>query len=453
MAWGHAYGSSAAGSGGASSRVPAAERNGAVANPRLGWHVLVTNNYNELSSDDVARLIQLLLDAAIGDLVHTRRNAVGAGGEGRDPPRAEVRDRRRPQEIADNVSTLIAGDHRGLLSGIGAGACRGDVVEQEIGEHLGDGLARVVGHLERGAAGVEVDDRVWTRPTRALHADCSAGGTAVASTRAARSRQARMMNVPIATCSRRAAWKTRLRSAGNIRMDVVTRWGARYVRRRRREIIFAISRHHTRAVVTIDFGRYILQTEGTMDISRRRKLRTPEARVRWVLRFVARSLPSRSSGAWRSAWDGLFAQSHPAHPDVLPRMPHPDALEDAHRRLRDCVEALANGRHFVVEPAVRHWTFLPPARRPTGARDSAPITRDPGWGRFEYKHIPSAAVFALVDDLNAIGADRLRACPLETEGGRCGTVFLATRGQVYCCRPHALAAAWKRYEPKRKMRR
>src|SRR2546421_375047 len=56
-------------------------------------------------------------------------------------PIAEVRDRRRPQEIADNVSTLIAGDHRGLLSGIGAGACRGDVVEQEIGEHLEIGRA------------------------------------------------------------------------------------------------------------------------------------------------------------------------------------------------------------------------------------------------------------------------------------------------------------------------
>jgi len=67
---------------------------------------------------------------------------------------------------------------------------------------------------------------------------------------------------------------------------------------------------------------------------------------------------------------------------------------------------------------------------------------------------PSAVVFALVDDLNAAGADRLRACAFKADdGGPCGVIFLASRRQLFCSARHAQAAAWQRYQPKRKERR
>jgi len=34
--------------------------------------------------------------------------------------------------------------------------------------------------------------------------------------------------------------------------------------------------------------------------------------------------------------------------------------------------------------------------------------------------MPSSVVFALVDDLNTVGAHRLRPCPFETDGHACG---------------------------------
>jgi hypothetical protein len=62
---------------------------------------------------------------------------------------------------------------------------------------------------------------------------------------------------------------------------------------------------------------------------------------------------------------------------------------------------------------------------------------------------------AFVDDLNDIGADRLRACQLETDGHVCGIVFLATRRQVFCGPRHAQTAASRAYAGsiKRKMNR
>jgi hypothetical protein len=69
------------------------------------------------------------------------------------------------------------------------------------------------------------------------------------------------------------------------------------------------------------------------------------------------------------------------------------------------------------------------------------------------KRLEAAVVFAVRDDLNALGADRLRACPLEKDGNRCGKVFVAKRRQLFCTREHAVAAAWQRFEPKRKAKR
>lgn len=67
---------------------------------------------------------------------------------------------------------------------------------------------------------------------------------------------------------------------------------------------------------------------------------------------------------------------------------------------------------------------------------------------------PAAAVFALVDDLNSIGADRLRICALGERGGpQCDTIFLSKRRQLFCTPRHAQAAAWIKYEPTRKEQR
>jgi hypothetical protein len=67
--------------------------------------------------------------------------------------------------------------------------------------------------------------------------------------------------------------------------------------------------------------------------------------------------------------------------------------------------------------------------------------------------VPAAVVLAFVNDLNAIEADRLRACPLKTSETKCGVIFLAARRQLYCSPRHAQAAAWQRYEPTRKEHR
>jgi hypothetical protein len=80
-----------------------------------------------------------------------------------------------------------------------------------------------------------------------------------------------------------------------------------------------------------------------------------------------------------------------------------------------------------------------------------------GWAAAHH-HFGEGQVFAFADDLSAIDADRLRSCPLETDGARCGVVFLGTRGQRYCTPSHAQAAAWQAYlarggDVKRKQRR
>jgi hypothetical protein len=137
----------------------------------------------------------------------------------------------------------------------------------------------------------------------------------------------------------------------------------------------------------------------------------------------------------------------------LPMMPpHPDAIAETHLHLRKCIEALANGRHYTVLTPATVWQLLPPEA--SRGRQSSPITRhsSAGWSA---KHMPSMTVLALVEDLNVIGADRLRACPLvKKDGQRCGVIFLARhRRQRYCIPEHAQAAAWQAYEPKRKEER
>jgi hypothetical protein len=178
--------------------------------------------------------------------------------------------------------------------------------------------------------------------------------------------------------------------------------------------------------------------------------RTADARVRTVLAFAARDVALLSPAARRAAWDRLFALQS-GQPVRVP--PHPATLAATHQAISECIEALANGRPYNLWVPGMTWTLRPPARRPTGSRWSAPIVRESVEAKILRGAMPAQVVQAFVDDLNAIGADRLRACPLEVDQKRCGLVFLATRGQRFCSRRHAVAAAWQTYSIKRKVRR
>ena len=188
--------------------------------------------------------------------------------------------------------------------------------------------------------------------------------------------------------------------------------------------------------------------------------RTPEAeaRVRWVLRHAALNLEKASDATRKRVWDGLFAiQSRQS----VRFAPHPRALAETLRELRMCIDALAHGRAYTLwlgESDAIHWVCRPPPRRPAGARHSAPVTREVIADSAYSGAMGRVVAMAFIDDLNAIGADRLRACPLETEGQPCGVVFLARRRQDYCTPRHAQAAAWQAYlarggDVKRKLRR
>jgi hypothetical protein len=165
--------------------------------------------------------------------------------------------------------------------------------------------------------------------------------------------------------------------------------------------------------------------------------------VRWALRFRLADLARLSEQERQRAWTTLLAWQG-GLPGQGPR-PADDGVPQAQQALRECIEALATGIPDMVWVPETSWAIWPS----TGPGSLITRARPQGGKRL----VPAAAVFALVDDLNAVGPHRLRSCPLETDGQRCGVIFLATRRQRFCSRRHALADAWKRYEPKRKLRR
>jgi hypothetical protein len=183
--------------------------------------------------------------------------------------------------------------------------------------------------------------------------------------------------------------------------------------------------------------------------------RTPEARVRWALQFRSLALGRLAERDRHRAWALLrsWQGGNPAQ-EVRPAQ---DGVLEVQLALRECIEALANGLPDLLyvpqDPEIK-WVVRPAPRRRPGARRSghAAITvlvrkRRP------HPVSPAAVVFAFVNDLNAIEADRLRACPLKTDETPCGVIFLAARRQIFCSSQHAQAAAWQRYQPKRKERR
>ena len=188
----------------------------------------------------------------------------------------------------------------------------------------------------------------------------------------------------------------------------------------------------------------------TGEAARQRIGRTPDARVRWLLAFARVDVARLSEAERRAAWDRVFAvQSR--QPVRVP--PHVETLATTQDTLREALAALATGSPYNLWVPGMTWTLQPPTPRPSGRRRSDPIVRESVEAKIMRGTMPAMVVQALVDDLNAIGADRLRACPLETDGTRCGVIFLATRRQRFCSRRHAQAAAWLTYSSKRKVRR
>jgi len=178
--------------------------------------------------------------------------------------------------------------------------------------------------------------------------------------------------------------------------------------------------------------------------ARRSVPRTAETRVRWILKFATTPPPlSASSARWRNTAGAMLAALS-GYPPGAP--PPPDLVDEAHARLQQCLVALANGLQCGVYVPEAVWTLYPPPRRQAGTRSSSPIVREWNAAAQGWKHLPTVVISKLVDDLNAIGADRLRACPLERDGKRCGAIFLASRRQTYCSVPHAQTAAWQRYQ-------
>jgi len=183
---------------------------------------------------------------------------------------------------------------------------------------------------------------------------------------------------------------------------------------------------------------------------RRATEQTPEQRVRTIMEFAAADFDAMTPKDQIAWWGRLYALQTREPGRSMPNTP---ALAEAHRRLRDCIRELASRRAFVLYQPAMGWVLLPPSPRPKGTRHSECITREADALRFAPQHMAPTLVSRLVDDLNEIGADRLRACPLKVDGHLCGKIFLATRRQTYCSPPHAQKAAWQSYAPIRNDRR
>src|SRR5262249_33048658 len=87
------------------------------------------------------------------------------------------------------------------------------------------------------------------------------------------------------------------------------------------------------------------------------------------------------------------------------------------------------------QPAADSWRALTELAHTSGHLYQI-TADDPRWGGVEQW----SWLF-----LDRLGADRLKVCPLEVNGGVCGQLFLARRAQKFCARRHAATASWLRY--------
>jgi hypothetical protein len=180
--------------------------------------------------------------------------------------------------------------------------------------------------------------------------------------------------------------------------------------------------------------------------------RTPESRVKWALKFRLLDLSKLSERDRHRAWAMLLGWQR-GRPERGPRPPAQDGVLEAQQALRECIEALANGLPDMIFMGETNYALWPAPRRRPGGRRSGQVTITTDYASPGGQPVTKAVVFAFVNDLNAIEADRLRVCPLKTDETPCGVIFLAARRQIFCSPRHAQAAAWQRYQPKRKERR
>jgi hypothetical protein len=177
--------------------------------------------------------------------------------------------------------------------------------------------------------------------------------------------------------------------------------------------------------------------------------RTPEAHVKWALGFHLLDLNQLTERDRHRAW-AMLVEWQRGRPERGPR-PASDRVLEAQLALRKCIEGLVHEGGDLVYMPETQWAIVAPPRRRPGARRGGRVTMTTDYASPSgVPVVPEAVVLAFVNDLNAIGADRLCACPLKTAEGACGVIFLAAGRQLYCSPRHAQAAAWQRYEPKRK---
>src|SRR4029453_8912 len=143
--------------------------------------------------------------------------------------------------------------------------------------------------------------------------------------------------------------------------------------------------------------------------------RTPEARVKWALKFRLLDLGKLSERDRRRAWAMLLGWQR-GRPDPEPGpWPAQDGVLEAQQALGECIEALANGEGDVVWMPETTWAIFPAERRRPGARRGGRVTMttDPA-SPSGLPAIPAAVVLAFVNDLNAIEVDRLLRWPVNT---------------------------------------
>jgi hypothetical protein len=166
--------------------------------------------------------------------------------------------------------------------------------------------------------------------------------------------------------------------------------------------------------------------------------------LEWLLRFSQKDIAAQSDAEMTEAFEVLsFVQTR--------LMPHAPATERelsevrrTHDLLRRLFEEMAHGRSFGFDAPETYWSFSPPPKRAPGSRTSDRITRLNDMRLMRQQMSPSA-VFRTIDLLDAMGADRLTACPLEEGDGPCGKIFLAQGRQKFCTPQHAQKAAFQAY--------
>lgn len=133
---------------------------------------------------------------------------------------------------------------------------------------------------------------------------------------------------------------------------------------------------------------------------------------------------------------------------------HPTATEDERLEiircqgaLRDLFEGLARGR--LCTPDLGNLKLI--------CRIGPAQPGKPGphlLVRHYYGPLFAKLLLAALDQLEAVGPNRLRVCPFQEPGRRitiagregCGRVFIAAKGQIYCSRLHSAKASYLRWK-------